>query len=96
MVIAVVYNEFGGLTRPIFLLLTAGLIEVGFFVSSAMRSAKNASTAAPAGLAALNEFNQAVSQAGFNRERIRELLLEYAQRVLPADQVRVRNVSYRA
>ena len=32
MVIAVVYTEFGGLTRPIFLLLAAGLIQVAFVI----------------------------------------------------------------
>lgn len=88
MVIAVVYNEFGGLTRPIFLMLAAGLIEVGFVIQRYAISEERLNRRTRE-LAALNEFNQAISQAGFNTERILELLLEYAQRVLPADQVRV-------
>lgn len=88
MVIAVVYNQFGGLTRPIFLLLAAGLIEVGFVIQRYATSQERLNRRTRE-LAALNEFNQAVSQAGFNTERILELLLEYAQRVLSADQVRV-------
>ncbi|MCP6756645.1 hypothetical protein NL533_33975, partial [Klebsiella pneumoniae] len=75
MVIAVVYNEFGGLTRPIFLLLAAGLIEVAFVIQRYAISEDRLNRRTRE-LAALNEFNQAVSQAGFNADRVIELLLE--------------------
>ncbi len=88
MVIAVVYNEFGGLTRPIFLLLAAGLIEVAFIIQRYAISEERLNRRTRE-LAVLNEFNQAVTQAGFNTERVLALLLEYARRVLPTDQVRV-------
>lgn len=88
MVIAVVYNEFGGLTRPIFLLLAAGLIQVAFVIQRYAISEDRLNRRSRE-LAALNEFNQAVSQAGFNTDRVIELLLDYARRVLRADLVRV-------
>lgn len=88
MVIAVVYNEFGGLTRPIFLLLAAGLIQVAFVIQRYAISEDRLNRRSRE-LAALNEFSQAVSQAGFNTDRVIELLLDYARRVLRADLVRV-------
>ncbi len=88
MVIAVVYTEFGGLTRPVFLLLAAGLIQVAFVIQRYAISEERLNRRTRE-LAALNEFNQAVSQAGFNTERVIELLLEYARRVLRAEHVRV-------
>lgn len=88
MVIAVVYNEFGGLTRPIFLLLAAGLIEVAFVIQRYAISEDRLNRRTRE-LAALNEFSQAVSQAGFNTDRVIELLLDYARRVPRADLVRV-------
>jgi serine phosphatase RsbU (regulator of sigma subunit)/putative methionine-R-sulfoxide reductase with GAF domain len=88
MVIAVVYNEFGGLTRPIFLLLAAGLIEVAFVIQRYAISEDRLNRRTRE-LAALNEFSQAVSQAGFNTDRVIELLLDYTRRVLRADLVRV-------
>jgi serine phosphatase RsbU (regulator of sigma subunit) len=88
MVIAVVYNEFGGLTRPVFLLLAAGLVEVAFVIQRYAISEDRLNRRTRE-LAALNEFNQAVSQAGFNTDRVIELLLDYARRVLRADLVRV-------
>ncbi len=88
MVIAVVYTSFGGLASAIFLLLAAGLIQVAFVIQRYAISEDRLNRRTRE-LAALNEFNQAVSQAGFNAERVLELLLEYAQRVLRADTVRV-------
>ncbi len=84
MVIAVVYTEFGGLIRPIFLLLAAGLIEVAFVIQRYAITAERLQRRTRE-LAALNEFNQAVAHAGFNTDRVLELLLEYAHRVLRAD-----------
>jgi GAF domain-containing protein len=88
MVIAVVYTEFGGLTRPVFLLLAAGIIGVAFVIQRYAISEERLNRRTRE-LAALNEFNQAVAQAGFNTERVIELLLEYGERVLRADLVRV-------
>lgn len=88
MVIAVVYTEFGGLTRPIFLLLAAGLIQVGFVIQRYAITEERLNRRTRE-LAALNEFNQAVSHAGFNTERVIELLLQYGRRVLRAESVRV-------
>ncbi|HZQ05551.1 MAG TPA: GAF domain-containing protein, partial [Anaerolineae bacterium] len=88
MVIAVVYTEFGGLTRPIFLLLAAGLIEVAFVIQRYAQTEERLRRRTRE-LAALNEFNQAVAHAGFDTDRVIELLLDYAHRVLRADTVRV-------
>lgn len=88
MVIAVVYTEFGGLTRPVFLLLAAGLIEVAFVIQRYAISEERLNRRTRE-LAVLNEFNQAVSQAGFNTDRVIELSLQYAQRVLRAEIIRV-------
>lgn len=88
MVIAVVYTEFGGLTRPIFLLLAAGLILVGFVIQRYALTQERLRLHTRE-LASLNEFNQAVSQAGFDADRVLDLLLQYARNVLRADLVRV-------
>lgn len=87
MVIAVVYTEFGGLLHPIFLLLAAGLVEVGFVIQR-YAIAQERLQRRTRELAALNEFNQAVANAGFDTDRVLELLLEYGQRVLRADCMR--------
>jgi serine phosphatase RsbU (regulator of sigma subunit) len=88
MVIAVVYTSFGGLTSTIFLMLAAGLIGVAFVIQRYAISEERLNRRTRE-LAVLNEFNQAVSQAGFNTERVIELLLEYSRRVLRAERVRV-------
>ena len=88
MVIAVVYTEFGGLTRPIFILLAAGVILVAFIIQR-YAVIQNRLQRRTAELAALNEFNQAVSQAGFDADRVIELLLYYTRKTLRADLVRV-------
>lgn len=88
MVIAVVYTEFGGLTRPIFLLLAAGLILVAFVIQRYALTAERLARRTRE-LAALNEFHQALAQAGFNTDRVIELLLTYAERVARAELVRV-------
>ncbi|MBI4670515.1 MAG: SpoIIE family protein phosphatase [Chloroflexi bacterium] len=88
MVIAVVYTEFGGLTRPIFILLAGGLVLVAFVIQryAIIQDRLQRHTRE---LAALNEFNQAVAHAGFDADRVIELLLDYTRRVLNADLVRV-------
>jgi serine phosphatase RsbU (regulator of sigma subunit) len=88
MVIAVVYTEFGGLTRPIFILLAASLILVGFVIQryAIIQERLQRHTRE---LAALNEFNQAITNAGFDADRVLELLLNYARQVLRSDLVRV-------
>lgn len=88
MVIAVIYTEFGGITRPLFLLLAAGLIEVAFVLQRYAASQRRLERRTRE-LAVLNEFNQAISQAGFDSDRAIEHLLDYARRVLQADTVRV-------
>lgn len=88
MVIAVVYTSFGGLTSVVFLVLSAGLIQVAFVIQRYAISEERLNRRT-AELAVLNEFNQAVTQAGFNTDRVIELLLEYASRVLYAQLVRV-------
>lgn len=88
MVIAVVYTEFGGLTRPIFILLAAGLILVGFVIQRYALTQERLRRHTRE-LALLNDFNQAVSHAGFNADRVLELLLQYARNVIRADLVRV-------
>ncbi len=88
MVIAVVYTEFGGLTRPIFILLAGGLVLVGFVIQRYALTQERLRRHSLE-LAALNEFNQAVSHAGFDADRVLELLLQYTRRVMRADLVRV-------
>lgn len=92
MVIAVIYTAFGGLTSAIFLLTAAGLIQVGFVIQrysdSRARLQRRTSD-----LAALNDFNQAVAEAGFDADRVLQLLLEYSQRVARTDLVRVELLS---
>lgn len=88
MVIAVVYTSFGGLTSAVFLTLSAGLIGVAFVIQRYAISEERLNRRT-AELAVLNEFNQAVTQAGFDTDRVIELLLEYASRVLYAQLVRV-------
>lgn len=88
MVIAVVYTEFGGLTRPIFLLLAGGLVLVAFVIQryGIIQTRLQRRTRE---LAALNEFNQAIAHAGFDADRVLELLVDHTRRVLNADLVRV-------
>ncbi len=88
MVIAVVYTEFGGLTRPIFILLAAGLVLVAFVIQR-YAITQDRLRRHSRELTALNEFNQAVAHAGFDADRVLELLLQYAHTVLRADLVRV-------
>lgn len=84
IVIAVVYTEFGGLARPIFLLLAAALIE-GAFVIQRYAEAQERLEKRTRELVAFNEFNQALAHAGFDSRRILELLLEYSGRVVEAE-----------
>ncbi len=88
LVIAVVYSTFGGLSGPLFILLSAAVILVAFVIQRYAISQERLNRRTRE-LAVLNEFNQAVSQAGFDTERVLELLLEYARRVLRVDLVRV-------
>lgn len=92
MVIAVVYTEFGGLTRPIFILMAAGLVEVAFVIQRYAES-RGRLQRRTRELTAINDFNQAVAQAGFDADRVVELLLEYSQRVARTDLVRVELLS---
>lgn len=88
MVIAVVYTSFNGLTSAIFLLLAAGLVQVAFVIQRYAISEERLNRRTRE-LAALNEFNQAVTQAGFDTGRVIQLLLEFAHRVLRTETVRV-------
>jgi serine phosphatase RsbU (regulator of sigma subunit)/putative methionine-R-sulfoxide reductase with GAF domain len=88
MVIAVVYGTFGGITRPIFLLMAAALIEVAFVIqryADAQARVQRRSRE----LVALNEFGQAVARAGFDADRVIELLLERARSVASGDTYRL-------
>jgi serine phosphatase RsbU (regulator of sigma subunit)/putative methionine-R-sulfoxide reductase with GAF domain len=80
MVIAVVYETFGGITRPIFLLMAAALIEIAF-VLQRYADVQGHLQRRSRELVALNEFGQAVARAGFDADRVIELLLEYASSV---------------
>ncbi|MGB8644579.1 MAG: SpoIIE family protein phosphatase [Anaerolineae bacterium] len=79
-VIAVVYTVFGGITRPIFLLMAAGLIEIAFVLQRFAQAQRDLQRRRQE-LVLLNEFGQAVAQAGFDTDRIVELFLEYARRI---------------
>lgn len=88
MVIAIVYAEFGGLASPIFILLATGLILVAFVIQR-YALIQNRLQKRTRELAVLNEFNQAIVNAGFDAERVIELLVNYARAVLHVDLVRV-------
>lgn len=88
MVIAVVYTEFGGLTRPIFILMAAALILVAFVIQRYSESQDRLQRRSRE-LMALNEFNQAVARAGFDSNQVVELLIVYARQIARADLYRV-------
>ncbi|MGE5141544.1 MAG: GAF domain-containing protein, partial [Rudaea sp.] len=92
MVIAVVYTVFGGIGGAIFLLMAAALVEIAF-VLQRYADVQERIEHRTDELAALNEFSQAVSRAGFDTDRVIELLMEYAQRVSIADCYRLELLS---
>ena len=88
MVIAVVYVTFGGITRPVFLLMAAALIETAFVLQRYADSQAHLQRRSRE-LVALNEFGQAVARAGFDADRVIELLLEHARSVSTGDTYRL-------
>jgi serine phosphatase RsbU (regulator of sigma subunit)/putative methionine-R-sulfoxide reductase with GAF domain len=85
IVIAVVYSS---LDVGVFLIMALGLVGTAIVVqrfadaSAHLERRRNE-------LTVLNEFGQALSQAGFDSEKVIDLLHQHARRVVPADLYRI-------
>jgi serine phosphatase RsbU (regulator of sigma subunit) len=85
IVIAVVYSSG---TSGILLLLTLGLLGTALTVQRLADTSVNLERHRNE-LAVLNEFGQAITRAGFNSEKVVDLVYEHAQRIIPADSYRI-------
>ncbi|HEX9077197.1 MAG TPA: GAF domain-containing protein, partial [Anaerolineae bacterium] len=90
VVIAVVYDS---LDRGTFLIMAAGLLGTAVIVQRFADAAAHLQRRRN-DLMVLNEFGQALSQAGLDAEKITDLLCTHAQRIAPADLCRIEMSSH--